>query len=449
MKYFVVMLLLYILSLFVNLEIALALSSYFIADVAAHPIGRYLWMIAVYLGSFFLFKLLTNRMASSGESLQILKANLLSLAVIFSILFVIKQSESYSRFIVMMFFLLNLLLPLYVAWIKKRLFAVSWLREPVLVIGDANGIAAVREWLAMEFSGFDADDLLLEGRPEDDDLDGRLDARCSRYYAAAIAADTLSVDDLFVLTEAVQHHFSKVIVIPNLGKFPLINATILGSIEHKGVAFSVPNNLLNPFDRFLKSGFDAVVSVMIIVAVAPFLLLLYLVVLIASRGNPVYKQRRIGHDGEAFEIYKFTSMRPDADAFLETLLQKDPELKAEWEREHKLKNDPRVTGLGRFLRKTSLDELPQFYNVLRGEMSLVGPRPIVRDEIEKYGEYFRYYAGVKPGITGLWQVSGRNDVAYQERVQLDVWYVRNWSVNLDLMILLKTFSAVLRKRGSY
>ena len=449
MKYFVVMLLLYALSLFVNLELAMTLASYFIADITSHPLGRYLWMIGIYLFSNFLFRLLTNRMSSSGESLRILKANLLSLAVIFSILFVIKQSESYSRFIVILYFLLNLLIPLYIVLIKQKLFNVSWLREPILVIGDGTGITDVKQWLSYEFAGFDTDELLLETHPDKEILQKKLESNRRKYYAAAIAADAYSVDELFALTETVQHYFSRVIVIPNLRKFPLINAEILGSIEHKGVAFSVPNNLLNPNDRLLKNGFDAVVSIVILTMIFPFLLLLYLVVFVASRGNPVYKQRRIGRGGKPFDIYKFRSMRPNADAFLKTLLENDPVLQAEWEREHKLKNDPRITRLGHFLRKTSLDELPQFYNVLCGEMSLVGPRPIVQSEIEKYGEYFRYYAAVRPGITGLWQVSGRNDITYSERVQLDVWYVRNWSVDIDLMILLKTFSAVLRKQGSY
>lgn len=139
----------------------------------------------------------------------------------------------------------------------------------------------------------------------------------------------------------------------------------------------------------------------------------------------------------------------DADERLELLLESCDESKEEWEKDFKLKNDPRVTKIGQFLRKTSLDELPQLWNVLKGEMSLVGPRPITEAEIQKYGEYFEYFIAVTPGITGLWQVSGRNDVEYNERVQLDVWYVRNWSVELDLQILIKTILVVLRRKGSY
>ena len=139
----------------------------------------------------------------------------------------------------------------------------------------------------------------------------------------------------------------------------------------------------------------------------------------------------------------------DANERLEELLETCEESKEEWERDFKLKDDPRITKIGKFLRKTSLDELPQLLNVLKGEMSLVGPRPIIEQEVAKYGEYFEYFIAVKPGITGLWQVSGRNDIEYDERVQLDVWYVRNWSIELDLQILFKTVLVVLGRKGSY
>jgi undecaprenyl-phosphate galactose phosphotransferase len=181
----------------------------------------------------------------------------------------------------------------------------------------------------------------------------------------------------------------------------------------------------------------------------PVLLILYVIVYISSNGNPLYKQRRIGKDGNDFNIYKFRTMKVDAAEILEEILENDPIAKAEWEKEFKLKDDPRITKVGKFLRRTSLDELPQLYNVFQGKMSLVGPRPIIKDEIEKYGEYFSYFTAVKPGITGLWQVSGRNDISYEERVRLDVWYVRNWSMELDIMILVKTAAIVVMRKGSY
>ena len=158
---------------------------------------------------------------------------------------------------------------------------------------------------------------------------------------------------------------------------------------------------------------------------------------------------RVGKDGKIFPCYKFRSMCVDAKEKLEELLQNDPEARAEWERDFKLKHDPRITKSGAFLRRTSLDELPQIFNVLKGEMSLVGPRPIIKDEMERYGNRIDDYLMVKPGIAGIWQCSGRSDTTYQERVQMDSWYVRNWSVWLDIMILWKTIEAVVAKKGAY
>ena len=142
-------------------------------------------------------------------------------------------------------------------------------------------------------------------------------------------------------------------------------------------------------------------------------------------------------------------MRLDAAEQLQNLLETDPDIREEWERDRKLKNDPRITRIGQFLRRTSLDELPQLINVLRGQMSLVGPRTIIAEETVAYGDYIDYYQQVRPGVTGLWQVSGRNELSYDERVQMDVWYVRNWSLELDLIILTKTLVAVLLRKGSY
>ena len=150
-----------------------------------------------------------------------------------------------------------------------------------------------------------------------------------------------------------------------------------------------------------------------------------------------------------FGCLKFRTMVPDADGVLRRLLEVDPRARAEWERDFKLKDDPRITPIGDFLRRTSLDELPQLWNVLKGEMSLVGPRPIIEEEVERYGDQVGYYLETRPGITGLWQISGRNSIGYDDRVALDSWYVRNWSIWYDLVILVKTIAVVLRGKGAY
>lgn len=190
-------------------------------------------------------------------------------------------------------------------------------------------------------------------------------------------------------------------------------------------------------------------------ALAGGLLLLPVIGLIAvlikatSRGPIFYCQKRLGRGGREFHVWKFRTMFANADRILAALLHATPELEAEWKQQHKITNDPRITRLGRWLRKTSLDELPQLWNVVRGEMSLVGPRPIVRDEISRYAAGYALYQRVRPGITGLWQVSGRNDTTYQRRVQLDMTYVRTWSLALDFSILLRTVRVVLSGKGAY
>ena len=189
-------------------------------------------------------------------------------------------------------------------------------------------------------------------------------------------------------------------------------------------------------------------ALVLLVLFGPLMVVLALAV--RCEGGPaLFGQWRIGACGRAFRCWKFRSMAPDAEAVLARMLAEDPATRAEWARDFKLKNDPRVTRLGRFLRRSSLDELPQLVNVLRGEMSLVGPRPIVAAEIERYGAAFEAYRACKPGITGLWQVSGRNDLDYAARVALDQRYAHSWSLAGDLMILMRTLSVVARRRGAY
>jgi Undecaprenyl-phosphate galactose phosphotransferase WbaP len=181
----------------------------------------------------------------------------------------------------------------------------------------------------------------------------------------------------------------------------------------------------------------------------PLIATIVLLIKLTSPGPATYAQKRIGKGGRPFWAWKFRTMVVNADELLQQYLDRDPELRAEWERDHKLKNDPRVTAVGYWLRKTSLDELPQLWNVLRGEMSLVGPRPIVAAEIPKYGDWMELYEQATPGITGLWQISGRNNTTYDMRIALDSRYVLNWSPWLDLYILARTIKVVLRREGAY
>jgi Undecaprenyl-phosphate galactose phosphotransferase WbaP len=208
------------------------------------------------------------------------------------------------------------------------------------------------------------------------------------------------------------------------------------------------NLLVARWNDAVKRTMDVCAASILLILLFPVLLIIALVVM-SDHGNAVYGHPRIGRGGRTFKCLKFRSMVKNSDEVLSKLLATDPQARAEWDRDFKLKNDIRVTPVGRILRKTSLDELPQLWNVLRGDMSLVGPRPVVQKELVRYGRDVRYYLALKPGMTGLWQVSGRNDVDYPTRVSLDVKYAMNRSLTFDMSILLRTVKVVFAKDGAY
>jgi Undecaprenyl-phosphate galactose phosphotransferase WbaP len=183
--------------------------------------------------------------------------------------------------------------------------------------------------------------------------------------------------------------------------------------------------------------------------ILPFLLIVALLVKLTSKGPVLYSHTRIGKNGKPLKVYKFRTMAVNADAILERMLASDPAIREEWEQSHKLKNDPRITAFGKFLRRTSIDEFPQLINILKGEMSLVGPRPVVEAEKIKYGDSFDLIFSTLPGLTGVWQVSGRSDADYFDRVSFDTYYLQSWSIWLDLWILYRTIGVVLSHRGAY
>ncbi|WP_206199064.1 sugar transferase [Thermoanaerobacterium sp. PSU-2] len=199
----------------------------------------------------------------------------------------------------------------------------------------------------------------------------------------------------------------------------------------------------------LKRLIDFMLSLFLIIILSPLLVLISILIKITSPGPILFRHKRLGLNGKLIDVYKFRTMVVNAQEVLEKILSENPDLKKEYEETFKLKDDPRMTKIGKILRKTSLDELPQLFNVIKGDMSLVGPRPIVLEEINMYKEHGKYLLRVLPGVTGLWQVSGRNNVDYEERIKMDMQYIMNWNLWLDLNILFKTIPAVLKKDGAY
>lgn len=266
------------------------------------------------------------------------------------------------------------------------------------------------------------------------------------HLVVALESDNLW--EVSKLLHSKQLPYSSMSIAPSIRGLPLIGMEMLHFFKHDVMLLRIRNNLARRLPQITKRSFDLIFAALLLAGLSP--LFLFLIAAIRRSGPVVFfGHTRLGRNGKPFKCYKFRTMVPDAQDVLRKLLESDPEARAEWTRNFKLKRDPRVTRVGRFLRKSSLDELPQLWNVLRGEMSLVGPRPIIEEELERYESKKDFFLEAKPGITGLWQISGRNDVTYAERVQLDAWYARNWQLWYDVVILLKTVKVVFGKKGAY
>jgi len=262
-----------------------------------------------------------------------------------------------------------------------------------------------------------------------------------------IAMPELSREKLLEIIGKYGGVFPRLLVIPNLFGVSSLwaEATDIGGV----LGIELRQKLLLPWARVVKRFLDIVLAMGIGIVSLPLIMLTGCLIKLTSKGPIFYSQMRVGEGGQTFKAWKFRTMVENADVIFAVKLNGCPELLREWTHKHKLRDDPRVSTIGRWLRRMSLDELPQLWNVLQGQMSVVGPRPIVQAEIARYGAAFELYCKVKPGMSGLWQVSGRNNTTYEERVHCDEYYVRNWSPWLDLCILGKTVKAVITGDGAY
>lgn len=373
--------------------------------------------------------------------------------------FLFQGGTLYSRSIFAVAWLLTVvLLPLCRALIRDRLSGASWWGYPAVVIGDAVvGGRIVKTLLRRRELGLKPLVLVCENAAGDDpelgettvidharfhEIVGRL--ACPYAVLAVPDGHRREMAELF---ETLGRHFRKIILVPDL----MARSSLWASaVDFGGIlGLELRQKLLDPGRLVMKRAMDLALTLLAAVVVLPASLAIAVAIVRESPGPVLYRQRRIGSNGREIRVYKFRTMVRDAERVLEECLATDASLCREWRDNQKLKNDPRITRVGRWLRKYSLDELPQLLNVLRGEMSLVGPRPIVAEEVSRYGELYGVYTRVRPGLTGLWQISGRNDLSYEERVTLDAYYISNWSVWLDIYILTRTLPVVLRGEGAY
>lgn len=407
-------------------------------------------------------RLYTRRFAFWEEVRHILKGVTLAFILIMSLAFVSRTYTRFSRVVIIIAWVTSLfLLSVFRLAAKKMLSRTSFWRKDVLILGTGRAAQLVAQEIQRNITlgyrivgylseeGSDVREILDVGTPvvgaisEVDSVAEKLKVR-----DFIIALSSRRQNELADMAKHIEAYAETIKVVPTLGSI----FTIGVEIENMGdiLALSLPRNLAKPWNIAAKRFFEFVLTLVLSILFFPLFLVIALAIKLDSRGPITFAQERIGRGGRMFRLLKFRSMYQDADERLQDILAQNSELREEWQRFQKIKgDDPRVTRVGRFIRKWSLDELPQLFNVLRGDMNLVGPRPYLPREKEIIGESFRIIAAVKPGITGLWQIRGRSTLAFEERLLLDEHYIRNWSLWQDIVILIKTVKALAKREGAF
>lgn len=368
-------------------------------------------------------------------------------------LYVFKSSNYLSRSYIVIFFVISFLsLYLFRQLLVKTCNKLNILKTPVIFVGNGKATEDIIYFTNHNNCfGIKVADI-VEEIEDISQLRKNIIRKIEQLKVKTIiiAIPNLEKNKLLDLVEDIQPLVRNLMFVPNTVGIPVINLEVKKIYESNMLLLSIRNNLAKKTNRRIKRIFDIVFSLLTMVIIIPVSIIVMILIMIESPGAaPIFKHYRVGRGGTLFPCYKFRSMVPNAKEKLQEYLKNNPEAKIEWDKYFKLKNDPRITKIGKIIRKTSIDELPQFINVLKGEMSWVGPRPIIKDEIHYYGKYIKDYYAVLPGITGMWQVSGRSEIGYKDRVSLDVWYVRNWSIWIDITLILKTIKIVLFRKGAY
>jgi Undecaprenyl-phosphate galactose phosphotransferase WbaP len=423
----------------------------------------FFWWMPVIFISFLSFESLYIRNLPFWDEVRSIAKSVTHAGIILlAIVTLGKMGDIMSRIVLLNLWVLSLFIfPVFRLWGKKILYKMGIWREKILIMGAGNAGVLVMEGLEREkHMGYDVVGFLDDDREKIgnnvkgkkvyagvDDFPGLVNDLGIRTIIIAIPS--LTPEKLSLLTARVQNTIKNTMVIPDLKGIALLNTDLFHLFREEIFLMHIKNNLKSVTNRFIKRFFDIFISVLAMPLLLPLIGFLGILIRVETPGAAIYAHDRIGKNGRTFRCYKFRTMHRDAEEKLDAMLEDSETLRNEWVDTWKLKDDPRVTVIGRFLRKSSLDELPQIFNVIRGEMSLVGPRPYLPREEADIRENIQVICSAKPGITGLWQVSGRSNTSYRYRVKLDAWYVMNWSLWLDIAILFKTIRVVLKAEGAY
>ncbi len=443
---------------FIAIVLAFELAALTRWAVMGKPIGPdwLPWLCGFWAAGALAWRLLPAWGMSPVESLRrMVGLTTIIFACLTVVLFLTRSSLEYSRFSMLFAFMLTVpMIPFMRMLVKRFLIQQGLWGIPVAIYGGGKaGQSIIRRLREEPGQGyypvcvFD-DDSRLEGTMvEEVPVRGKTDSIAKNVPVAILAMTKIDGERIAELMESSLASYLRVMIIPNLIHVPSVWAT---SRDLSGTpSLELSNNLLDPSKRILKRSFELGLTLATLPFWGPLYLVIGALIWLEDRESPIFKQRRVGQGAQEFDTWKFRTMVPNAEEVLERRLREDPDLRAEWEAHCKLVNDPRITKVGRFLRKTSLDEIPQLINVLRGQMSLIGPRPLPRYHYDQLpGPVRKLRERVKPGMTGMWQVSGRSDAGNEGMMRWDPYYVRNWSLWLDIVILVRTVRVVLLGSGA-
>ncbi len=410
----------------------------------------------IYIIIFVFEGIYTKRIPFWREYERIIKGSTLAILIIFSIVSIGKFSPDVSRTVLLLGYILVIIfLPLMKLLIKPLVLKILGLQRRIYLVASMDMMPNIKRaienepYLSFEIVGeylFHEGSTSIDRESVKDIQNGISQTRATTLIVGLNGPLRINITNFI---KSFNGHNIDILIIPDLYGIPLLGIEMDYFFNEQLMIINIKNRLKNPFYRAIKRIFDLVVGSILLLLSLPLMLVLAVLIKLDSPGPVIYKHRRIGYKGREFDCLKFRSMVVGADEMLKDILKNNPKMKAEWDRFKKIPDDPRITKFGRFLRKTSLDELPQLINVIKGEMSLVGPRPVLYEELELFKEGSDYYLEVKPGITGLWQISGRSDIDFQKRVELETWYVKNYSLWLDITVIIRTVKVVFTKAGAY
>lgn len=410
----------------------------------------------IYIIIFLFEGIYTKRIPFWREYEKIIKGSTLAILIIFSIVSLGKFSPDVSRTVLLLgYIFIVMFLPLIKLLIKPGILRLLNLNKKVYIVSSIDMLPGIKRaidnepYLAFEVVG---EYLFHEGVSQIDveaikDIEENISKINPSVLIIGLNGPLRINIKSFI--KSLNRFNLDILIIPDLYGIPLLGIELDYFFNEQLMIIKLKNRLSNPFYRAVKRVFDIVVGTSLFILCIPLMLLIAMLIKIDSKGPVIYRHRRIGFKGREFNCLKFRTMVDGADQMLDKIINENPQMREEWEKYKKIPNDPRVTRFGRFLRKTSLDELPQLINVIKGEMSLVGPRPVLYEELKLFNEDSDYYLEVKPGITGLWQISGRSDIDFQKRVELEIWYVKNYSIWLDITVIIRTVKVVLTRVGAY